>query len=134
MTTRAHGHKLFSQSTQRHNRCFVSGIIFCSSVVTVLRVFCKSYCLFCVFCRVGLLARQKLLFKIGNSSKKNNSNQMLQIRPLASQVDLIRDLLNASILPAAGFSPVDHPPHLLQDKRLLSLSRTETKPLELVSP
>lgn len=34
----------------------------------------------CLFCRFVLLARQKILFTIGNSSKKNGPNQMLRIK------------------------------------------------------
>lgn len=75
-TTRAHRHTLCSQSTQSHNSCFVSGIMFCRNVVTLLRV---SQTLLC-FLSVCVTSSTEALPKVGNSSKKNNPNQMLQIQ------------------------------------------------------
>lgn len=86
LTALSHGHTLLRQSTHSYNSCFVSWVMFCSAVVSLWGVFFLP--LQSVVCRFVL----QLLLKVGNSFRKNDPNQMLQIKDRFSQVVLIKRL------------------------------------------
>lgn len=75
-TTHAHRHALFTQSTLCHTCCFVSSATVCGYSI---KRFWKVLLPHVFFCQLVLQAWQMLLLNIGNSSKKNSPDQMLQI-------------------------------------------------------